>query len=80
MKEGKLFEISGGCFFAANISTVPAAVIKANSVRDVDATSSRYNTSRFYGVKSRIIITTVPIMRIIGISVAVRHRAVKARD
>ncbi len=40
MKEGKIFEISGGRFVAANASTASAAIIEANDARDVVMTSA----------------------------------------
>ncbi len=40
MKEGKLFEISGGKLIAVDISTASAAISKANDARDVAVTST----------------------------------------
>ncbi len=40
MKEGKLFEISGGRLIAIDVSTASAVISKANDARDVPVTSA----------------------------------------
>ncbi len=40
MKEGILFEISGGKLVASNVLTAPAVIIKANDAKDVSLTSA----------------------------------------
>ncbi len=40
MRKGKLVEISGGKWVAADVSTAAAAIIKANDARGVAVTSA----------------------------------------
>ncbi len=40
LKDGKLFEISGGKIVAVDVSTTSAAIIEENNARDVAVTSA----------------------------------------
>ncbi len=49
MEDGKLFEISGERFFAADVSTVSAIIIKANNTGEVALILTAQPTLFFIG-------------------------------